>query len=413
MKLWVVLLIAGALHGQAPAPVDPSTLNGKVLLGYQGWFDCPPAGRWRSWSRGAPTAETLTIDMYPDLSEFAAGDLCAIPEFTIGARPAYLYSAQSSAVVMAHFRWMQEHGLDGVLLQRFVTNIAGWRAGGDVVLKNVMAAAAKYGRVVAIEYDVSGADEAKFFAQMQEDWRYLVEDLKITAQPAYLRHNGKPVLSVWGMGLAEARHPPVEAEEGARVVRWFRESAPQNLRVTYMGGVPSRWRTGTNDARAGWESVWAMMDVIQPWTVGRYRDEASADRWKTEFVVKDLAAAAASQQLYMPVIFPGFSWHNLKRESVMNQIPRLGGKFLWRQAYNARAAGAGMLKIAMFDEVNEGTAVFKIAPTRAQAPDQGAWLTLDADGLNLPADWYLKLAGAITRTFHGAAENSPALPSLR
>jgi hypothetical protein len=103
----------------------------------------------------------------------------------------------------------------------------------------------------------------------------------------------------------------------------------------------------------------------------------------------------------MPVIFPGFSWHNLRRTAKENQIPRLRGEFLWRQAYNAKTAGAKVLKIAMFDEVNEGTAIFKAASHRIDAPDQGYWLTLDADGAELPGDWYLKLAGEITRMFHG------------
>jgi hypothetical protein len=35
-----------------------------------------------------------------------------------------------------------------------------------------------------------------------------------------------------------------------------------------------------------------------------------------------------------------------------------------------RAAGATALKIAMFDEVNEGTAIFKAVSKRSDAPDQ-------------------------------------------
>src|SRR5207253_10479001 len=101
-----------------------------------------------------------------------------------------------------------------------------------------------------------------------------------------------------------------------------------------------------------------------------------------------LALTAANHQFYMPVVFPGFSWHNLMKNATPNQIPRIRGEFLWRQAYNARVAGATMLKIAMFDEVNEATAIFKAASRRQDAPDQGYWLTLDADGATLPSDWY-------------------------
>ena len=72
----------------------------------------------------------------------------------------------------------------------------------------------------------------------------------------------------------------------------------------------------------------------------------------------------------MPVIFPGFSWYNLRQNgqgSPKNQIPRMKGEFLWRQCYNAKAAGAEMLKIAMFDEVNEATAMFKTAARAGRA----------------------------------------------
>jgi hypothetical protein len=125
----------------------------------------------------------------------------------------------------------------------------------------------------------------------------------------------------------------------------------------------------------------------------------------------DLKLAAANHQLYMPVIFPGFSWHNLRKTAKENQIPRLRGEFLWRQAYNARTAGAKVLKIAMFDEVDEGTAILKAAAHRKDAPDQGFWLTLDADGADLPSDWYLRLAGEITRMFHGEIKPDTKLPA--
>jgi hypothetical protein len=74
-------------------------------------------------------------------------------------------------------------------------------------------------------------------------------------------------------------------------------------------------------------------------------------------------------------------------------------------------AGAKMLKIAMFDEVDEGTAILKIAPHRTDAPDQGFWLTLDADGADLPSDYYLRLAGQIARMFHGEIQPVEKLPS--
>src|SRR5260370_14728967 len=138
-----VVLVHSGIRAQA---VDSSSLKGKVLLGYQGWFRCPGGGtsgtNWSHWtSGGAPTPASISIDMYPDTREFEAGEACAVPNMTVGGPPAYLFSARNSHTGARHFKWMQHYGLDGVLGQRFVSDIPGNYASGDAVLKNVMAAA--------------------------------------------------------------------------------------------------------------------------------------------------------------------------------------------------------------------------------------------------------------------------------
>jgi uncharacterized protein (TIGR03437 family) len=409
-SLLAILIGVSNICAQNP---DPSTLDGKVLLGYQGWFRCPGGGsmgtNWRHWANGTPSAATLTVDMYPDLREFEPGETCAVPGMTIGNSPAQLFSSANSKTVDRHFRWMQQYGLDGVLVQRFISDIPGLRSAGDPVLRSVLAAARRYQRVFALEYDISGANAATVVSILQEDWRYLVETLGLTAHPGYLRHNGKPVLGVWGIGLSGTRHPPSDPDAALRLLEWFRDVA----RVSYLGGTPGGWRTLTNDAATDprWAGFYQAMDVIQPWAVGRYNSITTADRWRTERLQPDLALTEQRGQVYMPVIFPGFSWYNLNRTAQQNQIPRNRGEFLWRQAYNAKAAGARTLKIAMFDEVDESTAMFKLASRRADAPDQGFWLTLDADGFTLPSDWYLRLAGEVTRVFRGQTPLSAALPA--
>ena len=91
----------------------------------------------------------------------------------------------------------------------------------------------------------------------------------------------------------------------------------------------------------------------------------------------DLKATQALGVDYMPVVFPGFSWANLMRaehkldQAIPNAIPRQCGRFYWRQVYNSLAGGASMLYGAMFDEVNEGTAMFKILPSAAELPVKG------------------------------------------
>jgi hypothetical protein len=397
----------------AAGSVDPSTLDNKVLIGYQGWFACPQDGTgWRAWSRGVPSAGTMTVDLYPDLRELDRDERCPVPGMTIQGKPAYLFSSRMAKTVRRHFRWMKQYGLDGVLVQRFVGTIPAKHADGDVVLKNIIAAAEESGRTFAIEYDISGANPETFAQTLKDDWMYLVDKLKVTSHPNYQRHNGRPVVSVWGMGLFDGNHPPADPKAAADVIDWFKSGAPPQYRVTYIGGTASYWRTLTRDARPepAWKDVYTKMDVVQPWTVGRYGTLEAAGHWKKDVLLPDLDLLTARHQIYMPVIFPGFSWHNLKPDSKQNMIPRLRGEFLWRQAYNAKMAGAKTLKIAMFDEVNEGTAIFKAASRRQDAPDQGYWLTLDADGGELPSDWYLRLAGEITRMFHGDLPPHPKLP---
>ena len=55
-KLRFILLVSVLVSNTviAQAPVDPSTIIGKVVCGYQGWFTCTgdgsPINRWTHWS---------------------------------------------------------------------------------------------------------------------------------------------------------------------------------------------------------------------------------------------------------------------------------------------------------------------------------------------------------------------------
>jgi hypothetical protein len=145
-------------------------------------------------------------------------------------------------------------------------------------------------------------------------------------------------------------------------------------------------------------NVYKKFDVISPWSVGRYAGNPGADIFKANTLEPDLADCKEKGMDYMPVIFPGFSWHNLKNGlAALNQTPRRGGKFFWHQAYNAVSMGVDMIYVAMYDEVNEGTAMFKIAENSSQLPTTGAFVPLNADGTALPSDWYLKLMGEATK----------------
>jgi hypothetical protein len=407
---WILLFGACLLPTAKGKTVQQcGTANGLVLVGYQGWFRCPgdgsPANNWSHWSKGAPTPSTMAVDLYPDTSELNPKSRCELPVATIQGKPAYVFSSFSKDTVETHFAWMQQYDIDGVLAQRFINSILGLKREGDTVLKNIQSAAEDHGRKFAVEYDLSGAHLDTAFTQLQEDWSDLNKE-GFLRSGAYLRLNGKPVVSIWGLGFGDGHHVG-DPELALKIIRWFQQQG-----AVVVGGTPAGWSSLSGDSTRDprWAAVYAALDIVQPWTVGRYNSIDAADRWKNSHLEPDIALTQSNHQMYMPVIFPGFSWHNLKPESPANQIPRLGGEFLWRQAYNARTAGACMVKIAMFDEVNEGTAILKAVPYHAEAPAPGYWLTLDADGERLPADWYLRLAAQIKKIFDNEAAPSKKIP---
>ena len=61
------------------------------------------------------------------------------------------------------------------------------------------------------------------------------------------------------------------------------------------------------------------------------------------------------------------------------------------------------LFVGMFDEVNEGTAIYKVAN---QTPVGRNFVTLEG----LPTDWYLRLTGAATRMIRNEAPFSAGIP---
>lgn len=398
----------GSSHPKAV--VDPSTLHHKLLMGYQGWFACPGDGslpnRWIHWfRRSTPIAANATFDFWPDTSELGADELFATGMTFSNGAPAQVYSAFKQKTVLRHFQWMQDHDLDGVFLQRFSSELAdpAFFALRNQVLSNERAGAEASGRVFALMYDISGQPTNTLVSTLSNDWKYLNATLHMTNSARYVRHHGKPVVAVWGFGFSGRRDTPAQA---SAVIHFFK-----NAGCTVMGGVPTYWRTLSHDAQThpDWAGVFRSFDIISPWSVGRYGDNAGADAFAAKLIVPDRKDANASGRDYMPVVWPGFSWKNLNN-GALNQIPRKGGAFYWRQVYNALSAGCTMIYGAMFDEVDEGTAMFKMAPTAAQLPAQGTFVPLNIDGLALPSDWYLRVANEAGKMLRGDIPLQTTLP---
>src|SRR5262249_32783300 len=61
--------------------VDASTLDRKLIFGYQGWFGCPadgsPRSAWEHWFRGGRAGGAqVRVDMWPDVSELDPDERC-------------------------------------------------------------------------------------------------------------------------------------------------------------------------------------------------------------------------------------------------------------------------------------------------------------------------------------------------
>lgn len=412
--VWALFLsfIGFSQYVQSQDVVDATTLNNKIMAGYQGWFGAPNDGSgygWIHWGNGGGNinAETVTIDYWPDMREYDEDELFETDFVYNDLTNAGLFSSYTKKTVDRHVKWMKDYGIDGVFVQRFISSALSRTNQRDTVLQNVRYGAEKHGRVFANMYDMSGAKPESFVEDVKGDWMHLVDDLNITESPNYLHHNGLPVLSLWGVNVGGSSGT-ITAAHWAELLEWFTNGAAEKYRVTLKAGVGNGWKTDGPE----WQAVYDMFEFISPWAVGRYRDNSTADDFRDKYYGPDLTETASRDIGYIPVVFPGFSWTNLypDDEGGLNKIPRNGGKFLWRQFYNAVDAGCNMVYIAMFDEVDEGTAIFKLAEDKSQIPTTGKFVTLDMDGYDLPSDWYLRLAGEATKMLRGDIPLTDEIP---
>ena len=403
MKLLLTLILGLSaslpLHAEPTTPtnvVDASSLRGKVMCGYQGWFRCPGdrAGQgWVHWSRDSQkiTPETLTFEMWPDTTDFPAAELFAAPGFTNeDGSPACLYSADQTNTVLRHFEWMRTYGIDGVWLQHFLVDLPGGPLQSRYesrtrVLQDVRAAARQTGRAWAIAFDIAGMPTTGICETLTNEWEKLVNE-GITADNRYVHQNGKPVVLVWGFYYHDPNNAmsPTVANQ---LIDFFKAPGPFNAFL--VGGGDWWWRENSDPE---WQAFYRRFDACSPWNVGNYDvDDHGNLRASMDYWTRDQAECKKYGMLWLPVIYPGFAWDNLKKfKPGKSVIPRRHGEFLWEQFHALSELGADSACVAMFDEVDEGTAIFKISNT---PPKPGHFVTYDG----LPGDWYLRLVGEGTR----------------
>ncbi|MCG8514167.1 MAG: glycoside hydrolase family 71/99-like protein [Halanaerobiales bacterium] len=392
----------GYYQGPSLAGTDTATLHNKIVCGYQGWFACEGDGAGLGWnhyqSNGKFEPGHCSIDLWPDVSELDQDEKYKTQFKHADGSTAYTFSSQNKKTVFRHFAWMRDYGIDAAFLQRFVVSTLEPKQlkGVNQVLVNCREAANRTGRAYIVMYDLSGLKPNQF-ELLLADWKRLVDQMGITRDQndqAYLHHNGRPLIALWGMGFLDRQTTLSEWEQ---LVDFFKND-PEYGRCTVMLGVPTAWLSLDQDCLTDQKlhQIIKKADIVSPWSVGRYGTLEhvtlhAQKRWQL-----DVRWCQEQGKDYLPVVFPGFSWYNLcQGKDIINKIPRQKGHFLWKQCVEAKRAGASMLYLAMFDEIDEGTAIFKCTNN----PPIGASKFVSYEGL--PTDHYLRLAGKAGQMIRG------------
>ncbi|KAK7047409.1 hypothetical protein VNI00_006640 [Paramarasmius palmivorus] len=403
---------------------DPSTIQSKFLVGYQGRFTCPgdrendtgPAptdptvNPWSHWLH--PNGEPAT-DLWPDVSAYTPAELFPVPslKYRSGDNP-LLFSSRNQRTVTRHFEWMSKHGIDGAFLQRNASDAA--HEDEDQLGKCVQHAAETENRVFALMYDITDVSSDV----IQQDWRRVAQVQRFVYSPSYLREQGKPVVYLWGVGFSETPHTPSSIRN---LTNSIRNASPSGAYI--IAGVPIDWRNPSADSpdAEDWLDVWLTeFDAICPWSVGRYINAVEADAYADAFLKTDIeflnwrnSVGKWRQVDYMPVVWPGLSGYNMTGgDCGFNSIKRDGGNFLWRQVYNALYYGSKMVLGATWDEYDAGTALLpavvnqKLLPVSHYHP----LMSLDEDGYSLPSDWYMRICGVAAEILRGETECTHVFP---
>ncbi len=302
---------------------------------------------------------------------------------------ARVFSPADESTVRLHFKWMKDYGIDGVFMQRFISEIrneSGMKHFSHV-LESASKAALEYDRTLAVMYDLSGIS-SNDVGILISDWKNLMLRFGFNDRSKYSNYlfcNNRPLVAIWGVGFNDNRKYTLNDIE--KLVRFLKSDEGGNCSV--LLGVPTYWREFGSDCIKDEKlhDMIKMADVVHPWFVGRF-NEQRYDSFKS-LIGEDQKWCDKNGLKYMPVVFPGFSWNNmLPPGRPSSTIPRNSGKFFWQQLSGAVAEGAQMIYVAMFDEIDEGTAIFK---TAHRVP-VGASKFIPVDN-DIPTDHYLWLTG--------------------
>jgi len=288
----IIILRMKPYIGECYEGVDTSTLIGKVMCGYQGWFSAEGDHSENGWSHYGPSVSRSLLkpghcafDLWPDMSELDADENFKTSFKHNDGTTACLCSSYIDKTVIRHFQWMENYGIDGIFLQRFGASLKVLKEFNhcNVVLSHVQTGANRHGRTWAVMYDLSGLTSGDIEKYVIEDWKRLIDRIKIKQDEAYLYHKGRIVVGVWGIGFNEDF-----LDECDKLVKFLKNDTRYGGN-TVMLGVPTYWRilNGDSNRDKKLRNIIIQADIISPWTVGRYNSAEGAEYYVNVIVKSD------------------------------------------------------------------------------------------------------------------------------
>lgn len=294
---------------------------GLAMCGYQGWFRAEGDGTNSGWghfgNKDKFDRDNVKIDLWPEVSEYEKTYPTTF-QFADGSN-AKVFSSWDKSTIDLHFKWMNDYKIDGVFMQRFygVTRTAESRTTGNVILGNALEASRKNNRAIAVMYDLSGLKPGENCSPVIEDWKQLVDQLKITSggdKQTYLYHRGKPLVAIWGLGFPD--RPYNIREIGIDKLIDFLKNDPEYGGCSVMLGVPTYFRDLNVDCLPDpyLHEIIKSADIIMPWMVQRFTPLLHGETERFAAQVKaDLIWCSQFNIDYVPCVYPGFSWYNLSK----------------------------------------------------------------------------------------------------
>ncbi|CAE6433516.1 unnamed protein product [Rhizoctonia solani] len=381
---------------------DPTTIRGKFLVGYQGWFTCPGDGpvlvQGNEWAHWTDNDGQFNAELLPDPEYYSPGDLVVMPR-----AQHKLYSSRNPAIIRRHMNIMAMHGIDGLRHMNimamhgidglFVTRrgseiAAAYQPGGNGIgimklrsegINTLFRAAEAEGRVVSIMYDLNGLPSHQIEPWVAGDWDFMLHSKHAIESPAYVREHGQPVVALWSVGFKHAGQDP---EMIMRLINRIREMAGGAYIIL---GVPITWQKQDQN----WQAVYSVADAIAPMCIGTLLDEEGINNYSKTVQHPGVEALKSAQHKtdYVGVVWPGNEGElTINTGMSTGPAPRQDGAFLWRQIYNAHKDGVRFMYAEMFDGFEEGTAILP---------------SLGAQNDNTPSDWYLRICSYASEALKG------------